>query len=211
VRIVALSPLIRRTCCALRHNLRPSPRALKLTSARPTTRTPPAKDQRTTMPNDSTMQLVVFSLGEEEYALPITHVQEIIRYTEPRGVASQTPWVKGVISLRGKIVPVYDLALRLGLEVETVASKIVMVESGDDMAGVIVGDVEEVLTLTQDDLDEVPAAGAACIQAIAKVGDRLVVLLDPAGIFAAEPTAPARTSFSAAAAAAAGEALAKAA
>ncbi|MGH2900177.1 MAG: chemotaxis protein CheW [Solirubrobacteraceae bacterium] len=160
------------------------------------------------------MQLVVFSLGEEEYALPITNVQEIIRYTEPRGVASQTPWVKGVISLRGKIVPVYDLALRLGLDVGATASKIVMVESGDDMAGVIVGDVEEVLTLTHDDLDEVPAAGAACIQAIAKVGDRLVVLLDPAGIFAAEPTAPARNaSFSAstATATATGDALARAA
>jgi purine-binding chemotaxis protein CheW len=141
-------------------------------------------------------QLVVFSLGEEEYALPITHVQEIIRYTEPRGVASQTPWVKGVISLRGKIVPVYDLALRLNLKVDSAASKIVMVESGDDMAGVIVGDVEEVLTLTHDDLDEVPAAGAACIQAIAKVGDRLGVLLDPAGIFAAEPAAATATSGS---------------
>jgi len=105
------------------------------------------------MSNESTMQLVVFSLGEEEYALPITHVQEIIRYTEPRGVASQTPWVKGVISLRGKIVPVYDLASRLGLDCAGVASKIVMVESGEQMAGVIVGDVEEVLTLTSADLD----------------------------------------------------------
>ncbi|MEA2156495.1 MAG: purine-binding chemotaxis protein CheW [Solirubrobacteraceae bacterium] len=158
---------------------------------------------------DSTMQLVVFSLGEEEYALPITHVQEIIRYTEPRGVASRTPWVKGVISLRGKIVPVYDLALRLGLEVSSVASKIVIVESGDHMAGVIVGDVEEVLTLTSADLDEVPAAGVACIQAIAKVGDRLVVLLDPAGIFAAEPGAC--TTNRTTVAATAGDALAKAA
>ena len=163
------------------------------------------------MSNDSTMQLVVFSLGEEEYALPITHVQEIIRYTEPRGVASQTPWVKGVISLRGKIVPVYDLASRLGLEVSSIASKIVMVESGDQMAGVIVGDVEEVLTLTHEDLDEVPAAGAACIQAIAKVGDRLVVLLDPAGIFATEPGASTGKTTSSAAPASSGEALAKAA
>jgi purine-binding chemotaxis protein CheW len=161
------------------------------------------------MSNDSTMQLVVFSLGEEEYALPITHVQEIIRYTEPRGVASQTPWVKGVISLRGKIVPVYDLASRLGLGCSGVASRIVMVESGEQMAGVIVGDVEEVLTLTSDDLDEVPAAGAACIQAIAKVGDRLVVLLDPAGIFAPEPGAA--TASRTAVAATTGDALAKAA
>jgi purine-binding chemotaxis protein CheW len=160
------------------------------------------------MSHDSSLQLVVFSLGEEEYALPITHVQEIIRYTEPRGVASQTPWIKGVISLRGKIVPVYDLASRLGLQTSTEAYKIVIVESGDDMAGVIVGDVEEVLTVTSADLDEVPAAGAACIQAIAKVDDRLVVLLDPDGIFASDPDA---ATTGAVAATAAGEALAKAA
>ena len=60
-------------------------------------------------------QLVIFSLGSEEYALPITRVQEIIRYTEPRIVASQTAWIRGVINLRGKIVPVCDLAERLGL------------------------------------------------------------------------------------------------
>ncbi|HEY0343587.1 MAG TPA: chemotaxis protein CheW [Solirubrobacteraceae bacterium] len=160
------------------------------------------------MSHDSNLQLVVFSLGEEEYALPITHVQEIIRYTEPRGVASQTPWIKGVISLRGKIVPVYDLASRLGLQTSTDAYKIVIVESGDDMAGVVVGDVEEVLTVTSADLDEVPAAGAACIQAIAKVGDRLVVLLDPAGILADDlEAAPAGVAAPTAAA----EALAQAA
>jgi purine-binding chemotaxis protein CheW len=160
------------------------------------------------MSHDSSLQLVVFSLGDEEYALPITHVQEIIRYIEPRGVASQTPWIKGVISLRGKIVPVYDLACRLGLQTSTEAYKIVIVESGDDMAGVIVGDVEEVLTVTSADLDEVPAAGAACIQAIVKVDDRLVVLLDPDGIFADDAQT---ASTGAAAAAAVAEALAKAA
>jgi purine-binding chemotaxis protein CheW len=162
------------------------------------------------MPNDSTTQLVVFTLGEEEYALPISHVQEIIRYVEPRGVASQTPWVKGVISLRGKIVPVYDLALRLGIDVGAAASKIVLVESGDDLAGVVVGDVEEVLTLTHEHFDEVPAAGAACIQAIAKVGDRLVVLLDPAAIFAPDPPAVASAAATKTATAA-GDALARAA
>jgi purine-binding chemotaxis protein CheW len=152
------------------------------------------------MSHDSNMQLVVFSLGEEEYALPITHVQEIIRYVEPRGVASQTAWVKGVISLRGKIVPVYDLQSRLHHELSAVANNIVIVESGDDMAGVIVGDVEEVLTVTSADLDELPADGAACIQAIAKVADRLIVLLDPAGILAAEPVAAATSTTTAAAA-----------
>jgi purine-binding chemotaxis protein CheW len=159
------------------------------------------------MSTDSTMQLVVFSLGEEEYALPIAHVQEIIRYTEPRGVASRTPWVTGVISLRGKIVPVYDLAVRLGLEPHP-AYKIVIVGSGHEIAGLIVGDVAEVLTVSSDDLEDVPAAGAACIQAIAKVGERLVVLLDPEGILADDPAA---ATTGAPAATAPGEPLARAA
>jgi chemotaxis signal transduction protein len=59
-----------------------------------------------------TRQLVIFTLADEEYALPITRVQEIIRYTQPRSVASSTPWIRGVINLRGKIVPVCDLAMR---------------------------------------------------------------------------------------------------
>src|SRR5207245_502469 len=83
-------------------------------------------------------QLVVFSLGDEEYALPITQVQEIIRYTEPRAVASEAAWIKGVISLRGKIVPVCDLAARLGLPTELAEqAKIVIVETDSGTAGVI--------------------------------------------------------------------------
>ena len=63
-------------------------------------------------------QLVVFTLGAEQYALPIEQVHEIIRYDEPRSVASPISWVRGVISLRGRIVPVYDLAARLGVDSE---------------------------------------------------------------------------------------------
>jgi purine-binding chemotaxis protein CheW len=134
-----------------------------------------------------TRQLVVFSLGDEEYALPIADVHEIIRYTEPRSVAAESGWVRGVISLRGKIVPVYDLAARLGLQAERTGegAKIVIVESATDMlAGVVVDDVEEVLTVDDSQLDAVPAAGSPSIEAIAKIDDRLVILLDPEGIFA---------------------------
>jgi purine-binding chemotaxis protein CheW len=60
----------------------------------------------------TSQQLVVFSLGAEEYALPIAAVHEIIRFAEPRSVASEVPWIRGVIGLRGKIIPVYDLAAR---------------------------------------------------------------------------------------------------
>ena len=137
------------------------------------------------MPEETlSRQLVVFSLGDEEYALPITQVHEIIRYTEPRSVASSDPSVRGVISLRGKIIPVYDLATRLGMaHAESVAdAKIVIVETADDMAGVVVDDVEEVITIDGDALDEAPTAGGRGIDGIAKIGDRLVVLLDPEGI-----------------------------
>lgn len=133
----------------------------------------------------TTRQLVVFSLGEEEYALPITQVQEIIRYAEPRSVASDVPWVRGVISLRGKIVPVYDLASRLGLASERgERQKIVIVETASDMAGVVVDDVEEVLTVEEGQIEDVPTAGTDAIESIVKIGDRLVILLNPTGIFA---------------------------
>jgi purine-binding chemotaxis protein CheW len=130
-------------------------------------------------------QLVVFSLGDEEYALPITQVQEIIRYAEPRAVASDVPWIRGVISLRGKIVPVCDLASRLGLATERPEqAKIVIVETDSGTAGVIVDEVEEVLSVEAEQLDAVPAAGSEFIDAVAKVDDRLVILLNPEGIFA---------------------------
>jgi purine-binding chemotaxis protein CheW len=131
-------------------------------------------------------QLVVFSLGDEEYALPITQVHEIIRFTEPRSVSSTDPSVRGVISLRGKILPVYDLATRLGLAHAggDGDAKIVIVETAEAMAGVVVDDVEEVITIDGDQIEEAPTADGRCIDAIAKIGDRLVVLLDPAGIVA---------------------------
>jgi purine-binding chemotaxis protein CheW len=131
-----------------------------------------------------TRQLVVFSLGDEEYALPITRVQEIIRYTEPRAIASETPWMRGVISLRGKILPVCDLAARMQLESErSEQAKIVIIETATGAAGVIVDDVAEVLTVDERQLDAVPAAGGDLIEAIAKLGDRLVILLDTDGVF----------------------------
>jgi purine-binding chemotaxis protein CheW len=138
-----------------------------------------------------TCQLVVFSLGKEEYALPITRVQEIIHYTEPRAVASSTPWIRGVISLRGNVIPVCDLAERLGLTTERgEEAKIILVEMPTGTAGVIVDDVHEVLTLDTEQLEHSSVAGVEIIEAIAKIDERLVVLLNPDGILAAlEPAA----------------------
>lgn len=133
-------------------------------------------------------QLVVFTLGTEHYALPIQAVNEIIRYSEPRSVASRTDWVRGVISLRGRIVPVYDVATRLGLTSElSEQSKIVIVEAGAETAGVIVDGVEEVLTVSDDQIEEAPGADSTMIEAIVRVDDRLIVLLTLNTIFVTGP------------------------
>jgi purine-binding chemotaxis protein CheW len=140
-----------------------------------------------------TRQLVVFSLGDEEYALPIADVHEIIRYTEPRSVASSVDWVRGVISLRGKIVPVYDLASRLGCTAgdDVDERKIVIVEAATQLAGVVVDDVAEVITVDADQLERIPSADEAAIDAIVKLDDRLIVLLSPAGLFGVAAEIPA--------------------
>jgi purine-binding chemotaxis protein CheW len=132
-----------------------------------------------------TRQLVVFSLGDEEYALPIADVHEIIRYSEPRSVASSVGWIRGVISLRGKIVPVYDLSTRLGQAGEHPGEhhKIVIVETDDAMAGIIVDEVTEVLTIDCEQIETVPVGTEESIESIARVEDRLIVLLDAAGLF----------------------------
>jgi len=129
-------------------------------------------------------QLVIFTLGTEEYALPIKKVQEIIRYIEPRSVASNDRCVRGVISLRGKIVPVYDLAGRLGVDsVVSEESKIVIVETAEQTIGIVVDGVDEVMTIEEDQLEEVPGADTALMDSIAKIDERLVLLLNPDTIF----------------------------
>jgi purine-binding chemotaxis protein CheW len=131
----------------------------------------------------TTRQLVVCSLGEEEYALPIAQVREIIRYAEPRPVMADGGWVRGVISLRGRLVPVYDLAERLGVgAARTPRAKIVIVDAASDLAGIVVDDVVEVLTVDEAQIEDVPTAGADACASIAKLGERLVLLLDPVTI-----------------------------
>lgn len=144
------------------------------------------------MSDSESRQLVVFALGREEYALPISHVHEIIRYTEPRFVASREEWTRGVISLRGKIIPVHDLAVRLGLEVterEEGAGKIVIVESGAEMVGVIVDEVEEVVVLENEQIEPAPGSNDGAVNGVGKLDDRLIVLLEPAGLFGSESVA----------------------
>jgi purine-binding chemotaxis protein CheW len=133
---------------------------------------------------DSTRQIVVFGLGAEEYALTISEVQEIIRYLEPRSVASDADWILGVISLRGKIIPVCDLALRLAVpRGESAPTKIIVVETGEHTVGLVVDDVTEVLTVGEDSIEDLRVSGRNGAHAIVKVDERLIVLLASQSIF----------------------------
>jgi purine-binding chemotaxis protein CheW len=135
-------------------------------------------------------QLVGFTLGAEQYALPIMQVQEIIRYKEPRSVASNDTSVRGVIRLRGRIVPVYDLASLLAVSSKVGEhTKIVIVETAEQTVGVLVDGVDEVLTVEEHQLEKIPRADTTLMDAIAKLGERLAVLLNPSAIFAASSLA----------------------
>lgn len=138
------------------------------------------------MSEERTTQLVVFSLGDEAYALPIGSVHEIILWTEPRHVASKDPSVRGVISLRGRIIPVFDLATRLGVTSEHPESaKILIVACGEDMAGVVVDDVEDVFTVDRAQFAQGGAGVCgSCVEGVAEIEERLVVLLSEERIVA---------------------------
>jgi purine-binding chemotaxis protein CheW len=124
-------------------------------------------------------QIVVFRLGEEEYAFGVDDVHEIIGPAAPRPVSSPDPWVRGIISLRGRIVPVLDLATRLGVAAETPADhKIVILEAAAGVAGVVVDDVIGVLTVADDQIEELPVAADGGLAAVVNLGDRVIALLD---------------------------------
>lgn len=123
-------------------------------------------------------KVVVCALGAEQYGLPIAQVREIVRYTPPRPVASELPWMRGVVSLRGRLVPVHDLAERLGIGSRSPehgpSAKLVIVDTADEPVGLLVDDVVEVLSLDEAQVEPVPSGSGE----IARVGERLVLLLD---------------------------------
>jgi len=129
-------------------------------------------------------QLVVFNLGQEEYGVDILQVKEIKRLTEITRVPNAPDHVEGVINLRGNIIPVVDLHKRfeLGTVEATDESRIVIVNVQDITVGITVDAVSEVITLDKSSLAPPPplVAGieASFIEAIGKLKDRLLILLN---------------------------------
>ena len=133
-------------------------------------------------------QYLSFVLGGEEYAVNILRVKEIIEYDELTRVPSMPPCVRGVINLRGRVVPVVDLAARFGLAESTITRRscIVMVElqDGDEsvVVGIITDAVSQVLDLADSAIEPPPSFGAsintAFIRGLAELDRKFVIVLD---------------------------------
>lgn len=91
-------------------------------------------------------KVVIFTVGRQEYAVPITVVKEVVPWTKPTQVPEAPPIVEGVIDLRGDIVPIIDLGKRFGTSRSRAAeeSKIIVMEVNGRQAGVVVDEVTEV-------------------------------------------------------------------
>jgi len=135
------------------------------------------------------LQLVRFSVAGQDYALPIERVREVIRYVEPRSLGEPEPWLRGVIDLRGELLRVCDLAVRLGAG-PGAAGKIVVFDSPEGKAGLIVDEVDQVVAVDDAQLSPAPAARRELVQAIASIGAQLVLVLEPDGLLGEPPPKP---------------------
>jgi len=133
-------------------------------------------------PAESERQLIVFSLHGEDYGLPIGSVREIIRYTPPRATATARGLVRGMVNLRGLVLPVLDLSDQLGGALQvTDATRILVLDIAEGVLGLIVDAVDGVTTIAVEQITSIPAAGGddALGDEIAAVDDRLIMLVDP--------------------------------
>jgi purine-binding chemotaxis protein CheW len=140
----------------------------------------------------SEFQVVVCQLGEESYGLDIGSVFEIIRFQECTSVPAAPSFVDGVINLRGRIIPVVDMAGRFGLSRShtTNSTRIIVAGTAGMRVGLVVDAVTEVLIISDDAVEPTPnvASGddSAYIRGIAKLAGKLVILLDLNALFGGE-------------------------
>jgi purine-binding chemotaxis protein CheW len=131
---------------------------------------------------------LTFALAHEEYGLEILKVREIIGYMEITAVPQTPHFIKGVINLRGQVIPVVDLRAKFGMDTAEVTEQtcIIVVEitqSGRKFnTGIIVDRVQEVLDIAGKDIEEAPQFGASVdtdfILGMAKIGESVKILLD---------------------------------
>ncbi|GMA99739.1 chemotaxis protein CheW [Pelosinus sp. IPA-1] len=134
--------------------------------------------------SNSEVQLVVFKLGREEYSVSILQVQEIKRITDITRVPHTPDYIKGVINLRGSVLPVIDLKKRLNLpqQVITEDTRIIIVKVDELSVGMIVDAVSEVMTINQENIDSpdvvAGSVAASYLSGVGKLENRLLILLN---------------------------------
>ncbi|MFC2140275.1 chemotaxis protein CheW [Candidatus Auribacterota bacterium] len=127
---------------------------------------------------------LTFVLGNEEYGLEILEVREIIGLIEITGVPQVPEYVKGVINLRGKVIPVIDLRLKFSMPPVDYTGEtcVIVLNVNEIMMGIIVDRVSEVLDISEKDIEPSPTFGSRLrtdfILGMGKVGDKVKILLD---------------------------------
>jgi purine-binding chemotaxis protein CheW len=140
-------------------------------------------------------QYLTFSLGAEEYGVDILKVQEIRGWSPITPIPNMPRFLKGVMNLRGTVVPVVDLRAKLTMpEVEpSPFTVIIMVRVGGKATGLLVDAVSDVLSIPDAAIEPPPDFGAAAetafVTGTARVGEKLIVLLDIERVLAADETA----------------------
>lgn len=129
-------------------------------------------------------QFLTFQLGEELYGVDILRVQEIKGYTAVTKIPNTPPHIKGVLNLRGTIVPIVELRTKFGMETidYTMFTVIIVVVVREKIMGLVVDAVSDVLNIDKKDIQPPPQFGASVdvsfLNGIGKSGDKLVALLD---------------------------------
>lgn len=131
------------------------------------------------------MQIVVFTIGKEEYGLDIQNVQEIVRLQERTKLPNLPEFFEGVINLRGKVIPVLNLAKKFNLQGnrEGDSARLIVLSIDNDKSLAVMGDkVTEVLTIDETWIEQAHAileeSKDSCVTGIVKLKDKLVILLD---------------------------------
>ena len=131
---------------------------------------------------------LTFVIGKEEFGIGVLKVREIMGIQDITPIPQTPPYLKGVINLRGKVIPVIDLHLKFGLPgvgyLERTCIIVVQVTSGAVplMMGIVVDEVSEVITMTASDIEDTPDFGAkiatSYILGVAKIRGKVKILLD---------------------------------
>lgn len=134
--------------------------------------------------DEANRELLVFALGKEEYGIDILKVQEIRGYDAVTSIANSPSFIKGVINLRGNIVPIVDLRIKFNIGNPTYDqfTVVIILNVAQRTLGIVVDGVSDVMTLATDQLRTAPEFGSALdtayILGLGTVDDRMIILVD---------------------------------